>query len=58
MQLQSIEKSPKLVKQLRSVTRTRHYSIRTEETYVDGVRRFIPVRYRYDYKRGKKIKTR
>ena len=32
---------PKLLKQLRIHLRTRHYSIRTEQTYIDWVRRFI-----------------
>lgn len=32
---------PKLLDQLRIVIRTRHYSLRTEETYVDWARRYI-----------------
>jgi len=32
---------PKLLDQLRGAIRLRHYSIRTEETYVQWVRRFI-----------------
>jgi integron integrase len=33
--------SPKLLDRMRAEIRTRHYSIRTEETYVDWARRFI-----------------
>jgi len=33
--------SPKLLDSLRQAIRVRHYSIRTEDTYVDWVRRFI-----------------
>lgn len=32
---------PRLLDQLRTHLRTRHYSIRTEQVYVDWVRRFI-----------------
>lgn len=32
---------PRLLERLRADLRTRHYSIRTEEAYVDWVRRFI-----------------
>ena len=32
---------PKLLDRLRAEIRVRHYSIRTEETYVDWARRFI-----------------
>nr|QZL14111.1 integron integrase [uncultured bacterium] len=32
---------PKLLEQMRSHLRTRHYSIRTEQTYIDWARRFI-----------------
>ena len=32
---------PKLLNRLRDHLRTRHYSIRTEEVYVDWARRFI-----------------
>lgn len=32
---------PKLLEQVRAVIRRRHYSLRTEETYLDWVRRFI-----------------
>ena len=32
---------PKLLTRLREHLRTRHYSIRTEEVYVDWARRFI-----------------
>jgi site-specific recombinase XerD len=34
-------KTPKLLDQMRAVIRTMHYSIRTEDAYVDWVRRFI-----------------
>ena len=33
--------SPRLLARLREAFRVRHYSIRTEEAYVDWVRRFI-----------------
>jgi hypothetical protein len=33
--------SPKLLDQIRAEIRVRHYSIRTEEVYVDWSRRFI-----------------
>ena len=33
--------SPRLLDRLRGAIRLRHYSIRTETSYVDGVRRFI-----------------
>ncbi len=33
--------APKLLDQLRDAIRTRHYSIRTEEAYIDWVRRYI-----------------
>ena len=32
---------PKLLDQVRNVIRTRHYSFRTEETYVSWIRKFI-----------------
>jgi hypothetical protein len=32
---------PKLLDQVRIAIRTRHYSIRTEQAYVDWVRRFV-----------------
>lgn len=32
---------PKLLDQFRNLIRTKHYSIRTEQTYVDWVKRFI-----------------
>jgi len=35
------QQSPKLLDQLRGAIRVRHYSIRTEEAYVDWARRFI-----------------
>jgi len=34
-------KAPRLLDQVRSEVRRRHYSFRTEETYVDWVKRFI-----------------
>ena len=33
--------APRLLEQLRARIRTKHYSIRTEDAYVDWVRRFI-----------------
>lgn len=35
------ERKPKLLDQVREVIRTRHYSVRTEEAYVHGIKRFI-----------------
>ena len=32
---------PKLLDQVRDVIRRKHYSFRTEQTYVDWIRRFI-----------------
>ncbi|MFW6053033.1 MAG: phage integrase N-terminal SAM-like domain-containing protein [Desulfosalsimonas sp.] len=32
---------PKLLDQVRNLIRTKHYSIRTEETYVGWIRKFI-----------------
>jgi hypothetical protein len=32
---------PKLLDQVRDVLRRKHYSVRTEQAYVDWVRRFI-----------------
>ena len=34
--------NPKLLDQVRDVIRRKHYSIRTEQTYVDWIRRFTP----------------
>ena len=34
-------KKPKLLDQVRSVIRAKHYSIRTEEAYTDWIKRFI-----------------
>ncbi|QDS97795.1 phage integrase N-terminal SAM-like domain-containing protein [Adhaeretor mobilis] len=34
-------KPPKLLDQLRNVLRTKHYSYRTEQAYVDWCRRYI-----------------
>ena len=34
-------KSPKLLEQVRESIRTKHYSYRTEKTYVDWIKRFI-----------------
>jgi hypothetical protein len=34
-------KSPKLLQQVRETLRTKHYSYRTEQTYVDWIKRFI-----------------
>lgn len=41
MKVQPKSEPPKLLDQLRALIRTKHYSIRTEESYVDWVRRFI-----------------
>src|SRR4051812_1667136 len=35
------DNKPKLLEQMRDVLRCRHYSYRTEQTYLDWVRRFI-----------------
>ena len=32
---------PRLINQVREVIRCKHYSIRTEQTYVDWIRRYI-----------------
>lgn len=37
----TIEKKPKLLDQVRIAIRTKHYSLRTEEAYVQWIRRFI-----------------
>jgi len=34
-------KSPKLLDQVREILRNKHYSYRTEHTYVDWIKRFI-----------------
>ena len=34
-------KSPKLLDRVRGELRTRHYSIRTEQAYIDWIKRFI-----------------
>ena len=34
--------APKLLDQLRGRLRVKHYSIRTEQSYVDWLRRFVP----------------
>jgi len=36
-----IKNKPKLLDQVRSAIRTRHYSIRTEEAYINWIKRFI-----------------
>ena len=36
-----VAKSPKLLDQVREVIRMKHYSYRTENTYVDWIKRFI-----------------
>jgi len=33
--------NPKLLDQVRAVSRLKHYSIRTEQAYTDWIRRFI-----------------
>ncbi|SRR6266542_1628183 len=38
---QSQLQPPRLLEQMRAVIRARHYSLRTEETYLDWVKRFI-----------------
>src|SRR5712664_4045489 len=38
---QPSKEKPKLLHQVRAVLRTRHYSIRTEQAYVQWIRRFI-----------------
>ena len=38
---QSQLQSPRLLEQMRAVIRARHYSLRTEETYLGWVKRFI-----------------
>jgi hypothetical protein len=35
------KESPRLLDRLRAEIRVRHYSLRTEQSYVDWVRRFI-----------------
>ena len=39
--LQSQSQPPKLLDQVRTAIRTRHYSIRTEATYLSWIKRFI-----------------
>jgi hypothetical protein len=39
--LQSQRQPPKLLEQVRAALRTRHYSLRTEETYLSWIKRFI-----------------
>lgn len=34
-------KKPKLLDQVRQVIRVKHYSLRTEESYINWIRRFI-----------------
>ncbi|HSF34099.1 MAG TPA: phage integrase N-terminal SAM-like domain-containing protein, partial [Candidatus Tectomicrobia bacterium] len=41
MMLQSQRQPPKLLEQVRIALRTRHYSIRTEGTYLSWIKRFI-----------------
>ena len=36
-----VQHSPKLLDRMRAEIRVRHYSIRTEQTYIDWVRRYI-----------------
>ncbi len=38
---QSVSAKPRLLDQMRAVIRVKHYSIRTEKTYLDWVRRYI-----------------
>ena len=37
----SHERKPKLLDQVRAAIRTKHYSLRTEEAYVNWIKRFI-----------------
>ena len=37
----NINRKPKLLEQVRIVLRTKHYSIRTEESYLNWIKRFI-----------------
>jgi len=37
----AVQQAPKLLERVREAIRVRHYSIRTEQTYVDWVRRYI-----------------
>ena len=46
------EKSPKLLDQVRDKLRVKHYSIRTEQTYVDWIKRFI---YFHDKRHPKEL---
>ena len=39
--LQSQRQPPKLLEQVRTALRTRHYSLRTEATYLSWIKRFI-----------------
>jgi Phage integrase, N-terminal SAM-like domain len=39
--LQSQSQPPKLLDQVRTAIRTRHYSIRTEATYLSWIKRFV-----------------
>ena len=39
--LQSQRQPPKLLEQVRTTIRTRHYSVRTEEAYLSWIKRFI-----------------
>lgn len=39
--LQSQRQPPTLLEQVRTALRTRHYSLRTEETYLSWIKRFI-----------------
>lgn len=37
----SMEQEPRLLDRVRASIRTKHYSIRTDQAYVDWIRRFI-----------------
>jgi len=39
--IQAARNKPKLLDQVRDVIRRKHFSIRTEQAYVDWIRRFI-----------------
>lgn len=48
----SIPKEKKLLEQVSDAIRAKHYSLPTEKTYIDGIRRFILY-----HKRHKDVKT-
>jgi hypothetical protein len=40
-EIHTVAAKPKLLDQVRDVIRLKHYSIRTEHTYIDWIRRYI-----------------